>query len=431
VAPSSNNDPAFVLHAVRVLDRDGGFTPPCDVLVEGGLVAAVGSRVPGEVPVLDAAGLWLMPGIVDCHVHLGSFFGEDLEKMMSLSITRWTTEALRNARQLLAMGITMGRDPGSCDAGLRDGIADGAVPGPTMRVSGTALTQTGGHTDGYIPSVGLEAYGGFLVPEHPNRGPYIVDGVEQMRVAVRQLLRLDVDWIKLCTTGGLLSTRRDHPLRQEFSREEVEMALAEASRGGVPVCAHAYGGPGLDIAVEAGARSIEHGLHITEEQAEKMAARGCWLVPTLVVVDQLSQLAAAGGLPPYVAEKVREVEEISGRQVAVARRAGVQIAVGSDLIGQGLNLGELPLLGRAGMPSSEVLLAATSGGAELLGAGETHGRIAPGFVFDAILLDRDPADLAVFKDRDAVTGVFQRGAAVRPHARWRAAGLPLPEVTIG
>ena len=425
-----NTPSSFAIRAVRALDEGGGFTEPTDVLIADGRVAAVGGAVPADTPSLDAEGLWLMPGIVDCHAHLGSFFDEDLVEMMGASITRWTTEALRNARILLGMGITLVRDPGSADAGIREGIEDGAVLGPTMRVSGTALCQTGGHTDGFVPSLGAEAYGGFLIPEHPNRGPYRVDGPEQMRLAVRELARLRVDWIKLCTTGGLLSTGRDHPLRQEFDREEVEMAVAEASRAGIPACAHAYGGPGLEIAVEAGARSIEHGLHLTEEQAAAMADRGCWLVPTLVIVDQLAEVAEEGKLPAYAAEKVREIHAISGRQVEVARAAGVPIAVGSDLMGQERNLAELPLLADAGMPVEEVLLAATRGGSELLGEGERRGRIAPGFLFDAVLLDRDPGDLEVFRGPGAVTGVFQAGAAVRPHERWLDASLPLPEVSI-
>jgi imidazolonepropionase-like amidohydrolase len=424
-------DTTFSLRGIRVLDEVGGFSAPTDVVVQCGLVASVGAEAPGDTPCFDAAGLWLMPGIVDCHVHLGSFCEEDLAQMISLSITGWATGALRSARELLALGITMARDPGSCDAGIRDGIASGAVLGPEMRVSGTALSQTSGHTDGYIPSLGVEAYSGLFVPAHPNRGPYRVDGVEAMRLAIRELLRLDVDWIKLCTTGGLVSARNDHPLQREFSREEVQAAVAEASRGGVPVCAHAYGGPGLDVAVEAGARSIEHGLHLTAQQAAKMAERECWLVPTLIAVEELARLAENDELPAEAARKVREVQELSGRQVAIARDAGVRIAVGTDLLAQGPNLAELSLLGGAGMPAGEVLLAATLGGAELLGAAETRGRIAPGYVFDAILLDEDPSDLGVFSDADAVTGVFQAGDAIRPHRRWRAQGLPLPEVTIG
>lgn len=421
----------FCLREVRALDESGGFTEPTDVLVDGGRIASVGGAVPGTVTSFDGAGLWLMPGIVDCHTHLGSYCGEDPAELMAASITRWTAGALGAARELLAMGITMARDPGSCDAGIRDGIAAGEVPGPVMRVSGTALSQTGGHTDGYVPSLGAEAYGGFFVPEHPNRGPYRADGIDGMRSAVRELVRLDVDWIKLCTTGGLVSDHRDHPLRQEFTREEIATAVEEAARHGIPACAHAYGGPGLDAAVGAGVRSIEHGLHLTEEQAQGMAKTGCWLVPTLASVEELAGLLDTDELTPDTREKVREVEAASGRQVEVARAAGVPIALGSDLYRLGANLNELPLLHEAGMGVEEVLLAATAGGAELLGEQKERGRLAPGFLFDAILLDRDPGDLEIFRRADAVTGVFQAGAAVRPHERWRDARLPLPEVTIG
>lgn len=426
---ANESGPRFVLRRVNALDQNGSFTEATDVLVEDGLIRSVGAPVPADVPALEAEGLWLMPGIVDCHLHLGCFT-EDLPLMASLSVTRWTTEALRNARQLLSLGITLARDPGTSDAGIREGIAAGAVSGPTMRVSGPALSQTGGHSDGYVPSSGEEAYSGYLIPEHPNRGPYRVDGVDEMRRAVRCLRRLDVDWIKLCTTGGLLSTGRDHPLRQEFSRDEIFAATEEARRAGIPVCVHAYGGPGLALAVEAGVSSIEHGLHLTEEQAAAMADRDCWLVPTLVVVKQLADLAAAGALPPYAAAKVKEIAEISGRQVAIAREAGVRIAVGTDLVQQGGNLAELTLLREAGMSTEEVLLAATRGGAELLGEADRRGRIEAGCVFDAVLLDREPADLSIFSDPGVVTGVFQGGWAVRPHRRWREAGLPLPEVTL-
>jgi imidazolonepropionase-like amidohydrolase len=426
---STSPGAAFALRGARVLGDSGQFGEPTDVVVIGDRIDSVGGPVPVDAAEFDAAGLWLMPGIVDCHAHLGCFT-EDLREIAAMSVTRWATEALRNARLLLSLGITMVRDPATCDAGIREGIASGAVLGPTMRGSGTALGQTGGHTDGYFPNTGAEAYGELLIPEHPNRGPYLADGVEEMRLAVRQLLRLGVDWIKLCTTGGLLSTGRDHPLRQEFTREEVFVAVEEANRAEIPVCVHAYGGSGLDLAVEAGARSIEHGLFLTEEQAAEMARRDCWLVPTLVVVKELAGLAEEGVLPPYAAQKVREVAELSGRQVAIARDAGVRIAVGTDLVRQGENLAELSLLGAAGMSTEEVLIAATRGGAELLGEADRRGRIEAGYIFDAILLDRDPVDLAVFEDPSIVSAVFQGGAAVRPHERWRAAGLPLPAVAL-
>ncbi len=360
-----------------------------------------------------------MPGIADCHAHLGCFTAST-DEILSMSVTRWTLEVARNAGRLLDLGITLVRDPATTDAGVRDAIASGAVPGPTLRVSGGALSQTGGHGDGYVPNLGLECAGGFLMPEHPGRGDYRVDGPEQMRVAVRKLARAEVDWIKLCTTGGLLSTMPDHPSKAEFTVEEIEMAVAEATHAGIPVCAHAYGGAGLDRAVAAGVKSIEHGLYLTERQAAEMAARDCWLVPTLAVCEELGQLARTGEIPPFAAAKALEVQDIIGQQVAVARAGGVRIALGSDLVVQGANLRELVLLHAAGMPAEEVLVTATSAGAELLGLGDTHGQIAPGYVFDAVLLDSDPREIGVFAHEQPIAAVFQHGRVVRPHASWNA-----------
>jgi len=301
-------------------------------------------------------------------------------------------------------GFVCGSDPRA---------ASGAFPAPTLRVSGPAIGQTGGHTDGYLPSLDAPAMTGFLMPEYPGRGEYLVDGSDEMRKAVRGHIRSGVDWIKLCTTGGLLSTMGDTPTKAEFTFEEVRVAVEEADRAGIPVAAHAYGGVGLDNAIDAGVRSIEHGMLITREQADRMAEREIWLVPTLIVVEELAELAAAGELPESAARRVRELHEQSGRQVEIARAAGVRIAVGSDLVTQGRNLEELELLHRAGIPAQEVLLAATRGGAELMGLGATHGRLSPGYVFDAVLMTANPLDMTAFRNPGSIEAVFQAGRIVR------------------
>jgi imidazolonepropionase-like amidohydrolase len=399
----------FVLDDVRPLDEAGRFGEARSVVVVDGVIR---STAGDGLPHLDGGGRYLLPGFADCHLHLGCFT-DDVERMSLMNVTRWTLEVAANARRVLDLGITLARDVATSDAGIRDALADGLVPGPTLRVSGPALGQTGGHTDGYLPSVGVDAIGGFMIPEYPGRGEYLVDGPEHMRRVVRQLARSGVDWIKLCTTGGLLSTMRDHPDVAEFSPEEIAMAVETAGRAGIPVAAHAYGGRGLTDAVEAGVRSIEHGMFLDDRQADLMAEKGVWLVPTLVVVEELAALAEAGRIPPSASEKVREVHDLSGRQVEVARRAGVRIAVGSDLVVQGRNLEELALLADAGMPANEVLLAATAGGAELMGLGATHGRIRDGYVFDAVLMDHDPLTMAPFRGPDPVVAVFRGGQLVR------------------
>ena len=410
---------SFVLKDVAALDAGGGFAERLDVAVRRGVITEVARNAHGEGPSIDCAGLWLLPGLFDCHAHLGCFT-TDILSMLEMPVTRWTLELARNARLLLELGITFVRDVATSDGGIRDGIATGAVPGPTLQVSGPLISPTGGHGDGFLPGLGQEAVTSGLVPPYPGRPPYIADGVEQMRHVVRLHLRARVDWIKIGTTGGLLSTAPDRPDVAEFTQEEIDVAVTEASRAGVPVAAHAYGGMGITAAIKAGVRSIEHGIDLTEEQAAAMAKRGCWLVPTLAVYEQLGELAESGGIDQNSAAKVREVLPRTGNAVQIARDQGVRIAMGTDLVSQGRNLRELGLMHRAGLSVEETLLAATAGGAELCGVGQTRGRIAPGFVFDAILLDDDPGDLTVFDDPAGVTGVLQAGRVVRPHPRLSA-----------
>lgn len=404
----------FIMRGVHVLDPSGSFTAPIDVAVVGGKVQAADKNLPvGEFQdVEDFTGQWLMPGIFDLHAHLVCF-ADDTLRYLQIPVTRWTMECLANARRLLELGITFVRDPGGADAGMRDGIADGLAPGPTMQVAVSILSQTGGHADGFLPGPGLETSNGFLLSEYPGRPASVADGVDGVRRAVREILRAGADWVKICTTGGLLSPGHDHPDTPEFAPEELDVILSEARRKGKPVMAHAYGGEGLTTAVKAGVRSIEHGLRLTEEQAALMAKSDCWLVPTLVVMHELAAGVRQGLFSEFVAKKVSEIEPIVGEAVAIARSNGVRIALGTDLISQGANLDELIHLHRAGMPAEEVLLAATIGGAECCGVDDHYGRIEDGFVFDAIVLSDDPTKIEVFGDPTNVVEVFKGGRRVR------------------
>jgi imidazolonepropionase-like amidohydrolase len=241
-----------------------------------------------------------------------------------------------------------------------------------------------------------------------------------MRRAAREVLRAGADWIKLATTGGVMSPT-DDPEGAELTLEEIQVAVFEAARKHKSVFAHANGGEGLDNAVRAGVRSVEHGIFLTEEQAAAMAAADCYFVPTLAIARDVMRLADAGKLPPYAAAKAQEIRSRIGGAVEIAQAAGVRIAVGTDFVTSeqhGRNLEEIFLLREAGLTVEDALLAATRTGAELCGVEQRLGRIAPGYVFDAILLDEEPAgDLALFERRGAVTGVFQRGVPVVSHPR--------------
>lgn len=413
----------FVLRAPHVLDEEGGFSDPLDVLVVDGVVAAVGRNLhePEGAAECDFSGLWLMPGVFDCHDHV-TLSTDDAESLRT-PITQWVLESARNMRRTLEAGVTFVRDAAGADAGCREAVDRGYVPGPRLQVSLNILCQTGGHGDRFLQGPGVD-WG--LTPEWPGRPPTLVDGEDEMRRVVRQLLRSGVDWIKLCATGGIVSPHDsgDHP---QLTEDEIRVAVVEARRKGKPVMAHAFGGEGLDAAVRAGVRSIEHGYYLTEEQAGAMAASGCWLVPTLSIIREVvrwAEEARSGSgtpLPEYSIGKALEVKPLIGQAVQIAKAAGVPIVAGTDYIHRnqhGRNLEELRFLHEAGLTVEETLLAATIKGAELCGVADRYGRIAPGYVFDAIVLDEDPADLSSFGSPDAVTGVFKGGAPVRPHERF-------------
>jgi len=412
----------FTLREATLLDQAGSFAGPLDVRVESGRIKAIGANLPaGDGASLDFSGLWLLPGVFDCHDHL-SFSTVEMTEVLNTPVSQWALETARNARLTLEAGVTFVRDLAGADRGIRDALASGFVAGPALQISVVLICQTGGHGDAYLRGAGLEA---MLTPDFPGRPPYRVDGVDAMRHAARATLRAGADWIKLATTGGLVSDH-DQPLIPEFTPEEIAAAVFEADRKGKGVSAHAYGGPGLTNAVEAGARSIEHGGFVTEEQAALMAERGCFLVPTLSAMRDCLRWAEQGALTPTQCKKILEFNLDLGECVRIAKQYGVPLASGTDYIKReqhGLNLEELTLMHRAGLTVEETLLVATAGGAELCGVAGDYGRLAEGYVFDAVVLDADPGDLSVFASPGAVTGVFQAGRAVVPHARVAGAGL--------
>ncbi len=411
--------PSLLLRGAEVLDAGGGFER-ADVLVEDGRITAVERDCanPG-VRELDLSGCWLLPGIVDAHVHLTFSWLETL-RLLDTPLTEWALESAVNARRTLEAGVTTVRDAGGAERGLRAAVDAGTTPGPRMQLSIVMLSQTGGHGDGFLRGSGLEMSLQYLMPEYPGRPPVLVDGVEQMRSAVRQVIRAGGDWIKLCTTGGILSPY-DDPLSPQFSPEEVAIAVYEASRRDCGVMAHAIGGEGIDVAVDAGVRSIEHGTLLTEAQAARMAQADCWLVPTLMAATDAAHWAQDGDLSADSGRKAEQLSAHFGSSVRIAKEHGVRIALGTDALSRaehGRNLEELALLHRAGLTPEEALLAGTSDAAELLGISHELGRIAPGYLFDAITVEEDPSDMSVFTREGSVSGVFKGGRAVVWNPRW-------------
>jgi imidazolonepropionase-like amidohydrolase len=412
--------PDIFVRGANVLDESGSFVGPLDLVVEDGVVVSLGRDLSprGTYVDFDGDGLWLMPGVIDCHLHAGLSSFDTLE-LLRTPYSRRVLETAQVLARTLEAGVTFVRDAGIADAGVRDGVAAGLVPGPSMQVSIVAIGSSGGHLDGFLAGPGLESSVDYSLPDYPGRPPYLADGPEEMLKTVRLVLRAGADWIKLIATRGVLAGA-DGGFDAELSFEEIAAAVNEARRRRRPVMVHALGGDAVGWAITAGARSIEHGVFLTEADAAAMAESGCVLVPTLVIYERLVALACSGAFDAGRAKRALEVGEHLGEAVRIARAAGVKVALGSDFghrDDHGHNLSEIDSLCRAGMSIEEALLAATYVGAELCGVSDRLGRIAPGYEFDAIVLDREPVSLGFFGVPGSVTGVFQGGRPVLAHPR--------------
>ena len=395
-----------IFAGARVFDGTGTDPAPADVVVEDGRIVEVGSGLDGDETV-DLAGRTILPGLFDCHTHV-TISNVDLWRAAQQPFSYAFYEAARNLAATLRIGITSIRDAGGADLGIRQAVDDGLIAGPRMQISLIMLTQTGGHGDDWYPS-GAEIP--FMIP-HPGRPSGLVDGPDEIRRKVRELVRMGADVIKVATSGGVLSPR-DDPRHAHFRPAELETLVEEASAAGIFVMAHAQGGDGIKNAVRAGIRSIDHGIFLDDEAIELMKARGTWFVPTLVAPQGVIDAADAGiPLPPAVVDKARAVVEIHRSAFRRAVEAGVRIAMGTDsgVTPHGQNLRELALMRAGGMSSGAVLEATTRSAAQLLGVDGERGTIEPGKVADLIVISGDPY---VFSDLgDRVESVWKAGLRV-------------------
>jgi imidazolonepropionase-like amidohydrolase len=259
------------------------------------------------------------------------------------------------------------------------------------------LSQTGGHGDGWFPSGGAVE----LFPTHPGLPETIVDGVDEMRRKVRELVRAGADVIKVATSGGVLSPR-DDPTHAHFRPAELQVLVEEATAAGIGVMAHAQGTNGIKNAIQAGIRSIEHGIYLDDQAIDMMLEQGTYLVPTLIAPTGVLRAAEAGAqIPEASLTKAREVIEAHQDSFRRAVEAGVKIAMGTDtgVTPHGENLLELALMVNGGMTPEEALMATTRTAAELMGLEAELGTIEPGKRADLVLVDGDPRDVETLPDR--------------------------------
>jgi imidazolonepropionase-like amidohydrolase len=398
-----------VLSGGRVFDGTGSPIAAADVVLSEGRIVDVGTGLDGDEQV-DVSGLTLLPGFFDCHVHV-MVSGIDLVRRLQRPFSYQFFEAARNLAATLDCGITTVRDAGGADLGVQRAVNDGLIDGPQMQIAITALSQTGGHGDGWLPS-GMTTS---LMSPHPGRPAGLVDGPEEMRKRVREIIRAGANVIKVHTSGGVLSPR-DSPRHAQFRPDELAALIAEARAAGLPVMAHAQATDGIKNAVQAGVRSIEHGIYLDDEAIEMMLRAGTFLVPTLVAPHAVVSAASAGSqLPEGVLAKAQEVVAAHADAFERAVAAGVRIAMGTDTgVGpHGSNLDELPLMAAGGLTAAQVLTATTSAAAKLLQVADETGTIMPGKRADIVVLAGDPFDLANIKGN--IRAVYAGGARVRCH----------------
>lgn len=390
----------------RIFDGTGSPLADGDVTVAGGRIVEVGSDLDGDEAV-DLGGRALLPGFYDCHVHV-MLDNVDIWGIMQKPFSLNFYEATHALRRTLATGITSIRDAGGADLGVKTAVERGLIPGPRMQISLTMISQTGGHGDGWLPS-GMHYD---LMATHPGVPESLVDGPEEMRKKVRELVRMGADVIKVATSGGVLSPR-DDPRHAHFGLAELEMLVATASSLGCHVMAHAQAYDGIKNAVRAGIRSVEHGIYLDDEAIDLMMAKGTFLVPTLVAPAGVVKAAEAGAsIPEASLIKAKEVIEIHRESFRKAAEAGVKVAMGTDsaVTPHGDNLDELVLMNEYGMDPFDVLKATTSTAAECLDVAADRGTIEAGKRADFVVVDGDPTEFATLKDR--ITAVYLDGALV-------------------
>jgi imidazolonepropionase-like amidohydrolase len=395
-----------VFRGARVFDGTGSDPARADVVVEDGRIVDVGSGLDGDESV-ELDGRTILPGFFDCHTHV-TISHVDLWRAAQQPFSLAFYQAAHNLAATLRIGITSIRDAGGADLGIRQAVDDGLIAGPRMQISLIMLSQTGGHGDDWYPS-GAEIP--FMIP-HPGRPSGLVDGPDEMRHKVRELVRMGADVIKVATSGGVLSPR-DDPRHAHFRPAELEVLVEEATAAGIFVMAHAQGGDGIKNAVRAGIRSIDHGIFLDDEGIELMKARGTWFVPTLVAPQGVIDAAEAGvPLPPAVVDKARAVVEIHRSAFHRAVEAGVRIAMGTDsgVTPHGRNLRELQLMADGGMPPAAVLEATTRSAAQLLGVDGQRGTVEAGKLADLVVVSGDPYDFNDLGER--VESVWKGGLRV-------------------
>lgn len=391
---------AIAIHNARLIDGNGQAIERATVIVRHGKIYAAGpSRavsIPRGATRIDGRGLTLLPGLIDCHVHL--CLGAEPNVVQAIEEETPTETLLKSgqmARQTLEAGVTTVRDVGSRDHSifaLKRAIDKGLTAGPRIVGAGLAICMIGGHAR-------------FIGQE--------VEGVEQVRKVVQAQIAAGAQVIKVIASGGVLTpgTSQD---QAQMTVEELQAAVDEAKRAGLKVAAHAHGASGMKNAVRAGVHSIEHATLMDEESAALMNEQAVYMVPTLSALATTAACRRGCGIPDSALDKAKAMTKRHQASFKQAHRRGLLIAMGTDagtpFNYHGDNAQELERMVAFGMSPMEAILASTSSAARLIGIQDVVGTIERGKEADLILVDGNPLrKIELLRDRSRIVGVMKSG----------------------
>jgi len=394
-----------------------GSSPVTDaaVLIQDNRIVAAGPKSQVSCPTdasvhrIDAKGGTILPGFIDCHVHVTAeaFSSQD---PYFIPFTYHILKTARYAQATLDAGVTSIRDAGGADRGVQRAFDEGIILGPRTQISVTMLSITGGHGDEHSPMLGYPL-------NNPLQVDGVCDGIDGVRRKVREVIRAGAQVIKVATSGGVISPT-DSPEDAHFTLEELETIVHEARmHGGIKAMAHAQAAEGIKNAVRAGFHSIEHGIFLDDEAIDLMLEHNTYLVPTLIApVSVLKAFDEGLRVPAYAVEKTKRVIEAHQTSIAKAKSAGVKIAMGTDSgVGHhGTNLEELELLTQIGMSPMEAIVASTKTAATCLGWQDRLGTLAAGQLADIVITKTNPLDdIRSLQHKDNTAVVIKDGAVVK------------------
>ncbi len=371
------------------------------VAVDSNVVTYVGPakrfKVSKKDTLFDISGKSILPGLIDAHVHLCLDGSPDPTTALSKDSTpQLTLKAASHARQTLEAGVTTVRDMGGrdyVDLAIRDGIESGLLQGPRMICSGKLVCMTGGH--GW--QFGREA-----------------SGADDVREAVREQLKMGVNFIKMIATGGVMTKGVD-PGATQFTLEELLAGVEEARKAGRRTATHAQGTEGIKNSLRAGVNSIEHGFFLDEEAVELMLEMNAYLVPTLNAPYKIIRGGVRRGVPRYAVEKSKSVMKSHFQSVRRAHRSKIPIAMGTDagtpFNCHGENLKEMELLVKAGLTPMEAVVSTTKIASEVLGLEKKIGTLEKGKLADLVVVNGDPLrDIQVLQRKDKILAIMKEGS---------------------